>query len=1837
MPYTVDLPDGRSVEFPDNISKEQAASVIRKQFNFGGPETTVTGNVKEAFKGLVPGAVNLVEGAVTGASAMLPAEYEQAARAKTAEVAKTVKAPFAAAPGYEESVGRKFGEALGSTAPFFAMGPLGLAGRAAMMGTGVAAGAGEARKRAEESGATEAERSKATGFGAVVGSTESLPVFSFLNKLGKPAADALLAKVRRAAVTGGQEAAQEIVSSALQNAIAKGIYKPEQSIIEGTGEAGAYGAGVGAFIQGVTDMALGRRARQATQTRPAEAPIDVATAEQAAIDAQAPQARKVLPENNLYELASGPSGYAEVAKYKAGLLEGKQTTEVKAAIKEATALLKLMDVEEYNRALNAKKDVAKAVKERGLPTAETSAFNLPVGETTAEGVTPAVPEPTVRKKGAQDVAQPDIVEPGEVAAIEPAGAAAVVPSVGVDSEPYADAAAIQPEAAGVGVPKLPATGGNAVEGITGSTVDVKGVPYTVSAYTDSMFSMQNEKGTSLRVMRKGKLGRDIEAQLGIKPVEEVPAPEVEVPEAAAPVIEAPAAVEAPVPEVEVPEAAAVEAPTAPTTITPETLAELGINKRAGAYKKIVGKEITDPEVRKVLESYMDNNLVKSESKDKVGVYLKTLEAPVTEAPATEAPTTPNPFGALVQPLKTSEVAALAGKVGAPAKGMPSRDDRMIAEVIKQVGIYNTPSTNAQQRYRATDAIYVMATGSDISPQVKQFALRALRNAVDPVDMRPSLRGKYDAVVKDVEEDTTDWGSYKQQLGINVPLPAAEQAHVETSLDGKPLQFVADWLAGNAPSKVHREIANKVKQRMLEMQAAGVQFTFRIVKLGEMAPRALAGAGGLTVTSLAKGKVTCEVYLPSKEVNPQGMHYEVIAHELVHAVTEAALQVAQYKVADNTQAQTLLIDLRKLYNVVVNHVNTRIKAKVELSEIESTIYKNTANILQNPSELLAWGLTNKEFQNYLETVPYTAKQSVWSKFTQSIRSFLGLSDSADTALSEVLRIGEAIMDAPIQDTVAGAKQVFGTSTTPMIATPGATTAAKQADVIGVSNDPTLTENMRQLLGAKLNRSYLTDKLNSIDRKLTAGYAGRLFDALGNINPSELLAQALDATRVVERAFIEGFLTLTPDGMFTATTGKLANGDAASLKSIFDLVNKSAKQSGNTLEQERKVLSSLLVGHREFELDKHNNLSTTPVAIELRIKDDNKRNELERQFQANPDAKKVLEIMDAMRFNRIDMMVAAGRISQDKANFWKSTTGYVPFQDMEALTSMAATRKVGPSKGLSATAKYKRIEGGDQKVGDSIDSFIDLMSRMSMDVIKTNAVSKAAQALTKLGHAKRISPAVTLSGKQLNHTLDTYVNGVPARFYFNDPLDAAAFAGMPGEISTVVSAAQQFSRVLRAGVTLVPGFAVGQVLQDISRAYALSDVANPKALIPRILMNFPKAAFGELTGRKSAAITRMENMGVMATFDVSTRGTVKNILKEVGAEKRSLFENILHVGEAISKGSDIAVRKAIYEQSMKETGGNEALSMSRAREIINFSRRGNAKFIDFLVRTVPFTNAYIRGMDKLYTASTGKGNMYGMTKAEARGVFRNRILTLSSIGFAYALMMAGDEEYEALDDSVRDSRFVIPGIKLGETPVAIPLPRDLAFIFKAIPERVVNYFRKHGTEEEKSGIRVLGELLKQGGGVIAAPNVTPTAVLPLLENIANYSFFLDRALESQSQMSKESFTRYGRGTSEVSKVLSEGLGSASKALGDVGLESVGSAIEVSPVKLENLFRGLLGTSASLALAIGDELLAPERTDKPTQRSILAQITGASAIMIDPVGKRQLNAFYDLHEKISKVLSA
>jgi len=236
----------------------------------------ITGQTKEFFKGIIPGAAGLVETAAVGASALADDEglvTEQGIRDTATDVLKPFKEFAAPTPGYEETIGRKFGEAFGSFIPFLAFAPFGIVGKAAVTALATGAGAGEARLRAEEAEATPEQIATATAYGAPVGLLELFAPARILKKLDAGVIESGVQRVGRALETGGIEAATEAAAGFAQNAIAKSGYKPEQELVEGIGEEAAYGGAVGALAQGLFDLAV-PRARKIEPAKPKERPIE---------------------------------------------------------------------------------------------------------------------------------------------------------------------------------------------------------------------------------------------------------------------------------------------------------------------------------------------------------------------------------------------------------------------------------------------------------------------------------------------------------------------------------------------------------------------------------------------------------------------------------------------------------------------------------------------------------------------------------------------------------------------------------------------------------------------------------------------------------------------------------------------------------------------------------------------------------------------------------------------------------------------------------------------------------------------------------------------------------------------------------------------------------------------------------------------------------------------------------------------------------------------------------------------------------------------------------------------------------------------------------------------------------------------------------------------------------------------------------------------------------------------------------------------------------------------------------------------------------------------------
>jgi hypothetical protein len=246
----------------------------------------------------------------------------------------------------------------------------------------------------------------------------------------------------------------------------------------------------------------------------------------------------------------------------------------------------------------------------------------------------------------------------------------------------------------------------------------------------------------------------------------------------------------------------------------------------------------------------------------------------------------------------------------------------------------------------------------------------------------------------------------------------EVLEVKDLVSGKDAVEVAEAVAASAPNALHRDIAAKVAVQLRQLKGLGADVGFQVLQVGDSVPSDVqswlrSGAKGLTVTAnnqgVAAGNLSGKVYIVGDTVSSSnnGLDFGTITHELVHLSTMASHIAGRIPANKDTPYAKLFDDMESLMKVVSAH-GKRQRQTIEfygatLPEFQMDLLKGYNNSTENSREIMAWGLTNADFQTYLESIPLNDNKTAWDYFVQSVREFLGLNPNEGTALSEMLRI------------------------------------------------------------------------------------------------------------------------------------------------------------------------------------------------------------------------------------------------------------------------------------------------------------------------------------------------------------------------------------------------------------------------------------------------------------------------------------------------------------------------------------------------------------------------------------------------------------------------------------------------------------------------------------------------------------------------------------------------------------------------------------------------------------------------------------------------------------------
>jgi hypothetical protein len=565
--------------------------------------------------------------------------------------------------------------------------------------------------------------------------------------------------------------------------------------------------------------------------------------------------------------------------------------------------------------------------------------------------------------------------------------------------------------------------------------------------------------------------------------------------------------------------------------------------------------------------------------------------------------------------------------------------------------------------------------------------------------------------------------------------------------------------------------------------------------------------------------------------------------------------------------------------------------------------------------------------------------------------------------------------------------------------------------------------------------------------------------------------------------------------------------------------------------------------------------------------------------------------------MDFLVQTGEITAAKAAELKAIT-YVPFYrvnaqgEVQLMIDKERPLRIG---NIKDEPQLQQLVGDNKQIMPVFTSMVQNTFMLTNLGLRNQSVKETAFMLRKLGVASRIangpgprgSDTVRFkkNGMDMHVVIDTDMYGIPAKYIVE------GMEGIKTTIPAVVKLLGIPADLLRKFVTRAPTYAVRQMIRDPLNAWLTTGTdATP------VLSSFKELA-QMVAGRSETERTLMESGAVSSNVFTGDERDMDKVLREITTGKAG-WTKLLAKADAFALQGDTATRAVIYKDSLAK-GMSHQQALLRSVESMNFSRRGLSPSIQMLSTMIPFFNAQIQGLDVLYRAFTGKMPYNEQLKIREKLVKRGLLLAAGTM--AYAVAMQDDEAYQRAKPEERYGNWFVyvPGF---DEPLRVPIPFELGYLFKSLPEAIVNM--AYGDEKAGKALGGVGTLLAQSN-----PFALPQAVKPLTEVVLGKSFF-SGDIESTREKDILPTDRYRDSTTEISKLIG----------------SVTGKVGVSPISLDYLIRGYTGGLGIALVQLANPLLNTEAVDVPKPSMKPSKIPFIGGLFQPVEGRGTLDSAYE-----------
>jgi hypothetical protein len=852
-------------------------------------------------------------------------------------------------------------------------------------------------------------------------------------------------------------------------------------------------------------------------------------------------------------------------------------------------------------------------------------------------------------------------------------------------------------------------------------------------------------------------------------------------------------------------------------------------------------------------------------------------------------------------------------------------------------------------------------------------------------------------------------------------------------------------------------------------------------------------------------------------------------------------------------------------------------------------------------------------------------------------------------SKVIQIGSILM---VKDPVYGKKSdfLYSTHKDPLI-----NDVFKESNrTTKVDSDPTLHESI-----AKAVKRYTPTRISWIDPTDKIGYLLRSLDTFDLLSKKLRLDRLIQQTKQlgqVIRAVEElGVPVLKGDGTVGVKTdmrlalseihnravefGKKHKLDGPQLidEVARTMLGKETRAEDAKLRAYGQHLKSLADTHKQTakHMAAQGNYSVSEINKEIRTADQlNKKAKeylaidrekvvtpahiarIEAVMKKYPETKVILDdIRDLLR-SHVELAHATGLIDAHTARKWNSKKDYIPMykpEDLESFENEGSSWGIGMgSKTIKNAADYRR-EGHLHKINvwDNLQKHTALMVASSaQNEMRRTAVSQ----LSRFGEVVKAKDQGRTS---VDGNLALYENGVKTWYIVKDPDALVAFQNFNYGAKPLM---QMAGKMLRVGALYNPIYWYRQLVRDPLAANLVANVGG-------IVTPFHTVAqLAHILSGRSTNFKTLREHGVVGPVDLTHNyNSMQDQIGKAMSYDKNIWSTIKNQLIRVHEASDSATRVALYNNALKDAkklglSGQDAENYAthRARDSINFAVHGTSEALHTIRVSTPFFSSTLNGLDTVYRAAK-QHNLSPRESKELRNRFYSRALMMSTMTAMYTILLQDDEAYKDMPASEKDGNWLIPvgKDKNGKTIFfKIPAPFEVGFLFKTLPELMVNRLNGDATNKE------IFKSVRDGLIANALPPIplTPQLLKPLVETVTNYDLHNMRPIESANELNKMVESR-GEGENAFYDWLSKDL-----KLKDINL---------SPKKVQHLWQGYFAQLGAVTASLADSLITSAKGEGKTPVNPESGLL--KGILTDPTKSKYKTEFYDMANDAAKIVNS